>query len=103
MDPRNVAGQIGERLAAVGRVERHLGIDVRRDPKQSPRRIDDFALRGDAAARQIDNLRTGQIGAFGAGSFEAAHALDHQRRDRQQGDHDQPAADAEDGLLTPQL
>ena len=35
-----------------------------------------------------------------AGALEAVHALEHERNDGEEGEHDQSGADAEDRLLT---
>ena len=101
--PRNVTRKVGEDLIAPGRIERHFRVDTRCHAQQGTRRIDDLALRGNAAASEIDDLAAGNRGAFDAGSFQPAYAFDHQRSDRQQGDDDQPGADAENGPVAPLL
>ena len=53
----------------------------------------------DAAVRQIDDLAAGQFGVLGAGLLEAAHALEHQRSERQKGDNDQSRTNAKDRLV----
>ena len=90
-------------MIAVGRIERHFGVDARHDLEHGAHGINDLALRLDAAAGQIDHFGVGEFGALGAGSFESAHALDHQRRDRQQRNNDQPGADAENRLVAPRF
>jgi hypothetical protein len=75
--PRNVAGQIGEHMTAIGRVERGPGVDAGDDLQQGTHGISDLALRFGTAACHIDHLSVGVLGAFGASSFEAAHALEH--------------------------
>ena len=101
--PRNVARQIAEDLIALRRVERHFRVDTRRNAQQSTRRIDHLALRGNTATSEIDDLAAGNRGAFDAGSFQPAYAFDHQGSNRQQGDDDQPGADAENRLVAPFL
>ncbi len=73
------------------------------DAEEGARGIDDLALRRFAAARQIDQLRAHQLGALAAGALEAVHALEHERNDGEEGEHDQSGADAEDRLLTAKL
>ena len=97
--PWNVAGKIPQELIAILRRERHFGVDARRRVQQDARRIDHLALRGDAAACQVDDLAAGNGAAFDAGSFQPADAFHHQRRDRQQSDDYQAGTDAEKGLV----
>jgi hypothetical protein len=86
-------------MAAVVTIDWHFRIDARHNLEHGAHGINDLALRSGAAARQINHLGVGEFGTVGAGSFQATHAFDHQRGDRQQGDNDEPGADAEDSLL----
>jgi hypothetical protein len=99
-DPRHTAGQILECLVAVGRLERRFGVKARRNAEQGAGRIDDLALRRDAAARLVNDLSAGELSAFDAGTFEAADAFDHQRSDCDKGDDNQPGANAEEKPVT---
>ena len=100
-NPRNVAGQIGEHMSAIGRVERCPGVGARDDLQQGAHRIGNLALRFGPAARQIDHLGVGEFGAFSAGCFEATHPLEHQRGDCHKRDDDQPGAYAQPRLAAP--
>jgi hypothetical protein len=73
--PRHIAGQIAQDPIAVRCIERHLRVDARRYAEQRARRFDNLALRGDTAAREIDDLIAGNLGALEAGSFQPAHAV----------------------------
>jgi hypothetical protein len=99
--PRNIACQVGECLIAIGLIGRHPRVDARHDLEQGAHGIDDLALRLGPASCQIDDLAAGQFGVLGAGLFEAAHALEHQRGERQKRDNDQSRANAEDRLVAP--
>ncbi len=84
-----------------GELERHLGVDPRYDLKQRANRIDDFALRFDTAAGEIDHLGIGAFGAIGAGVFKPVDALEHQRSDCEDRENDQPGANAQNRLVPP--
>ena len=70
-DPRHVAGEIAQDPIAVRLLERHFRVDARRHAEQSARRFDDLALRRDAAAREIDDLVAGDLGALERGRVPA--------------------------------
>ena len=88
-------------MIAVGLIGRHPRVDARHDLEQGAHGIDDLALCLDPALRQIDDLAAGQFGVLGAGLLEAAHALEHQRSERQKGDNDQSRTNAKDRLVGP--
>ena len=50
---------------------------------------------------EIDYLGTGALDALGAGVFESVQAIEHQRRDRQEREKDQPGANAQYRLAAP--
>ena len=84
VEPRDISGQFGKRPIAVGRIERHFRVDARDDLEQGPHGIDDLALRLGATARQIGHSGESEFDTFAAGSFKTAHALEHERGNRQE-------------------
>ena len=65
-DPGHVAGERGQVLIAVRRLDRHLGIGAGDDLQERANGIDDLALRFRAATRQIDHFGAGAVDTMAA-------------------------------------
>jgi hypothetical protein len=95
-DPRNVGGQIGDILIADGRIQRDSSIESRNDLKKRAKRIDGVTLRFDAAPRQVDCFFIDGVQARQAGALKLLKACQHERRDRQEREHNQTGSDAQE-------
>ncbi len=98
VDPRHAGGEIGQIEIAGGAGCDHADIGARHHLQHGLRRGDDLALAVGAAARQIQRLGGGVVDAFEAGLFQQAHAVEHQRHDRQQRQNHQTSPDAQGRL-----
>ena len=98
-DPRHVGNEIRQKDVALLALGDHRDVAARQHLDEGANRIDHLALRVCAAPRQIDGLGVGLLDVFEARDFEPVHPLEHQRHDRDQGEHDEAGADAEDRLV----
>lgn len=98
VNPGHVAGESAQGLIAFRLLLRGFAVNAGDDLQKRAQGIDDTALRFGAAASEIDDLGLGDFDALRACPLQPANALEDQRRNGQQRDHDQPRPNAEQRL-----